>query len=453
MGSNHDDDSTHDPDVVAALTEGGGQWPVFENVLGEMTPIYHEDNEWLDIVRADVSHAKPGGEEIGVQPDLPLNMDPDVTGPNILRLLDDLAAHETEHVNASDLDAKAEFIDQYENFGGLAGHVFNIVEDEYVDARRKFRFYGMRSKLAYYVYLHMNTPSRAPDIDTVEAEDGLVEAITSGLFQVALAGYMNGDPSDEVADAVGRLEPLVDRVRGLAKRDTELVFDSDRERAAHQSESQREREVIAHAIVQVILRYVPDFDGREYDADAMDGRGRAAGGDPRETGGGESRDADGPSGVDMDPETEAAVESLLEDMVADDDVPDPVSDPEVVEPGDLSPPDADDMAAGADAAEAVADALDAEMESDDAPDPDADAAGDSPADEMIDSMDADPMGGGDTALGEGEGASDAEAALDEMGEMLDEGAGGGGGASADGGPDRDIEDIVAEYGPENLVVR
>lgn len=441
-------DDIDEQELLEDLASGGDErWPVFEEVLGEMTPIYHEDAEWLDIIRANISHAKPGGEEIGVQPDLPMEMDPEVTGPDILRLLDDLTAHEVEHVNASDLEAKQEFVEQYPNFGKLAGHVYNIFEDEYIDMRRKRRFFGMRSKLAYYVWLHMNTESRAPPVDRVEDEEGLPNALVSGLLQVALAGYMNGDPSDTVKDAMARMEPLLDRVRECD--------DADR------------RKVISHGAMQVLLRYIPDPE--EYDGDEMDDRKRATGGDPREHDD-ESPSDGGDPRVEMSDEMKEAVEEMLEDLMDDPDAPDPIpeGEPEVVEsPDDLDvePPEEpepefddieDELEDAMDEADELDDALD-EMpdetmdepmggESDggdsepDAGEGDDTEAPESPDDMSVESEEVDPLG--DDAGSPETGEGDSSESMPGDGES-------GGEASE---PDRDIEAILEKYGEDSLKV-
>lgn len=408
--------------LMEELATEDGKWNAFEQVLGEMTPIYHEDGEWLDIVRANISHAKPGGEEIGIQPDLPREMEPEVSGPDVLRLLDDLCAHEVEHVNASPLEAKQEFVKQYPNFGKLAGQVYNIFEDEYIDMRRKRRFYGMRSKLAYYVWLHMNTPSRAPPVDEVEENEGLANALMCGLLQVALAGYMNGDPSDEVKDAMARMEPLLNEVR--------------------EEDDPHRREVLSHAAIQVLLRYIPDPD--EFDGDEMEDRKRATGGDPRELDDESPETPDGEPRVEMDDDMKEAVEEMLEELMEDDEVPDPVPDgePKVVEdPSELE----DEMEAELDADEFEMDGPEAgESE-------DGDETGDGGAE--MDGM-AESGAGGDEDGRE----SDVD---DETIDPLGDDAGGGPGESSgegesdgDGdGFDRDIEALLDEYGVENLKVK
>lgn len=380
--------------------ERDSRWPVFEEVLGEMTPIYHDESRWLDIVRSSISHAKPGGTEIGIQPDLPMEMEPEVTGPDILRLLDDLCAHEVEHVNASDLDAKGEFMRQYPNFGKMAGHVYNIFEDEYIDMRRKRRFFGMRTKLAYYVWLHMNTESRAPPVDVVEEREGIANALMSGLLQVALAGYMNGDPSDEVYDAMARMEPLLEMVR------TE--------------DDVNRREVICHGAMQILLRYIPDPE--EYDGDKMDERKRAAGGDPREHDD-ESPSDGGDPRVEMDDDMESAVKEMLEEMIDDEEIPDPVpdGDPEPItefeDDEDEEPEDEGCESGGGEDSESM----------------DADDAIDSMDEEMSDPLGAESESGGESA-DDGEGVP------------------GGGSAGESDEPDRDIEAILEKYGAESLTV-
>lgn len=414
-------------EVLDELASEDGRWDVFEQTLSEMTPIYHEDNEWLDIVRANISHAKPGGEEIGVQADLPAEMEPDVTGPDILRLLDDLTAHEVEHVNSSDLKAKQRMTEDYPNFGKMAGHVYNIFEDEYIDMRRKVRYYGMRSKLAFYVWLHMNTRSRAPDVGEVEANEGVANAIMCGLLQVSLSGTMNGEPSDEVADAVARIEPLVEKVRAMAKDDENNRRDG--------VTTKRDREVLVHGAIQIILRYVPDPD--EYDGDEMDDRKRATGGDPDELDD-ESPEDGGEPRIEMSEEMKESVEDLLEDMADDPDMPDPVpGEPEVLEPDDLETDDEFD-----DLEDMLEDAMDDAESLDEAMDDAGDGEGGSDRDpDEMDDETIDPPGDMGGGAGGGE-RDDSEGGGDDSE-----------GESEFDGPDRDIEALVEEYGVDALTVR
>ena len=382
-------------------------------VLEEMTAVYSEDGEKHPIRNASISHAPPHADYVGVQMDLPAEMDPAVEGANILRLLDDLTSHEVAHKNWSDLYAKREFNEYYPGWGKIPGQVQNIVEDEYIDARRLVRWHGLRDKLAFYTWLHMNTESRAPPVDRVAEESGLENAMIAALLQTALAGYVNGieDAPDEIAEAMARVEPLLDRVRSLAK------YDEKNDIPGRETADKREK--ISHAVMNVLARYLPD--PTNYDSDEMEGCGRetSAAPDPEAA----PPSPDGEPQVNLPDETEEELEEMFEVMMNDDDSPNPLPEME----------DAD-----------VDGAIEIDIDVDRNGDPESDWDGGSPGDmaedavEEPESSDADP-GGSD----ENPGKTDA----DDRGR---DGVGGDG--DADERITHDLEALVETYGADNLVV-
>lgn len=414
------DDNLEIPDSAESVDgETFAEWAdehaeTVKHVLSEMTAVYANDGHKRPIKNASISHVRPDAEYVGVQFDLPAEVDPDVTGANIIRLLDDLNSHEMSHKNWSDLHSKKDVAKSYAGFGRLAGQIQNIVEDEYIDARRKVRWKGLREKLAYYVWLHMNTESRAPPADTVYDEEGLENAMMNALLQTALAGYVNGieDAPDEIAECMARIEPLFDKARALAVRD-EKTDTPGRETAA-------ERATITHTIMSILLRYLPD--PTEVDEDKMDKRSRdtSAQEDPAESPPSFGEDGE----MELSDEMEDTVEDLMQEMVEDDDIPDPI-------------PDAED---------ADGDGLEIEVEVD------ADKMGDAIQDEASDETEtetesdaeSDPVDAGSDP--EDPGGSTDKDGMDETSTEA------GDGDSGESEITRDLAALVDEYGSENLVV-
>lgn len=290
-----------DPEDVEEIPDDDVAYDAVQSVLEEMSSVYHEDNKTLTVQLTESASAALNQETVRVQANLPEEMDPPVTGPNILRLLDDLLAHEVAHVNWSELDSKQAFADCYPGWGKVPGMVANILEDEYVDAKRQKKWFGLRDKMAYYVWLHMNTESRAPPVDEVEASEGRTSALLTGLFQTALAGYVKGidDASDDIAQFCNQAEPLIKRVRG--EDDPEVRFK------------------LFHAVMQLLIRYAPEPD--EVDEDEMEDRMRES------EGGGERSIPDSPMAhepkVDMSESLEKKLEELLSDLIDSGEFPEP----------------------------------------------------------------------------------------------------------------------------------
>lgn len=303
MSSSKPDIANDDPEEVEELPDDDSAQQALQSVLEEMSSVYHVDGERIQVALKNHTSAAVSDDQVIVNKGLPDQMDPPVTGPNILRLLDDLLAHEVSHVNWSDLDSKRRFADCYPGWGKIPGFVANVLEDEYVDAKRREKWYGMREKFAYYVWLHMNTEERAPRVDEVEAEEGYTQALVSAFFQTALAGYARGldEASDEIAQFCAEVEPVVRRVRG--------------------EDNPRQRFMLFHAVMQVLIRYAPEPD--DIDEDKLSKRRRESG--AGEGGGAESisapKTADGEPKVEMDDETEEAVEELLEELTDEEEIP------------------------------------------------------------------------------------------------------------------------------------
>lgn len=398
-------DVPDDPDAVDAETfaewvEKEGE--VVREVLEEMTAVYADDGEKRTIKNASISHVRPDADYVGIQFDLPAEVDPEVSGANILRLLDDLNSHEMSHKNWSDLHAKKEISDSYPGFGKLPGHIQNLVEDEYIDARRKYRWKGLKEKLAYYVWLHMNTESRAPPADEVYENEGMENALMNALLQTALAGYVNGieDAPDEIAECMARVEPLFDKLRALAVRDEKNDIPG--------RETADERATITHAIINILARYLPDPD--EVDTDKMDERSRDTTSQPEPAESPSSPDGD--AEIELSDKMEDAVEDTLEQMADDDNAPDPMPD----------------------------------MDSDAEIDLELDAA------DMGEAMEDSDDGGDASDPGSSEsGAASDGAESGSLGDSTDT-DGDADGSADDGSVRPELEALVDEHGAENLVI-
>lgn len=220
-----------------------------KEVLEEMTVIYNEDNEPVEVMFKSHSYADASGDYIAINPNLHETFDVEVSGPNILRLLDEINSHEMGHYNWSQLDGKHEFSKLYPGWGKIPGAIANIIEDEYVDAKKMREFYGLRRKRAYRAHLMLKTESCTPDVAELCEEHGLPNALIAALHQVAIFGTARGiaDAPTEVQEFAALVEPVIKRAR------RQNDFD--------------ERVKLYHVVMQLLRRYVDDpeeFDDEHY---------------------------------------------------------------------------------------------------------------------------------------------------------------------------------------------
>ena len=383
-----------------------------KDVLGEMTSVYNAENEPIDLKFAEQSHADINGEYVAVNPRFWQEVDPPVAGPNILRVLDELNSHEVGHYNWSDLGSKKEFGEMYPGWGEIPGHVANILEDEYVDARKMREWYGLRRKRAYRVKLQLDTDRFTPDINDVLERAGKTNALVTALHQTALCGAVRGvsDAPEYIAEFCATVEPVISRVR--------------------RQDDPHERMKLFHITMQILRRYVDDPEDFDED-DFEEGPGKTVSGEPEES----------PDTDEVDPEDAMSesirdmIERAMEEMAEDGDLPmDPDSgdievkvtpvevesgeDEEGGEGGEAESeigPDEDDLSSGLDGDSSE---LESEM------------------DELGDDADAAPDESGD-----GEGESDGE----ETGE--EDGSGTGSGSESGGDEDADSEGERPPDGP------
>lgn len=238
---------THDRDLPPNAPETAreivsGHSNALQKVLRQMSSVYNPENEIVPVRLGDGSKADVRGRWVQVDPEFPgAKTDPEVRGPNVLRAIDDILAHEMAHYIWSDLESKKKFAEAYPGWGTLPGHVANILEDAYVNARRCREWYGLRSKAAYTTWLIMQTDSWTPPVDKTYGTGGK-RSYVDALHQVALAGYVKSDDQvpPDVREFVDEVRPLITRVR--SQDDPVARFD------------------LFHAVFQCLIRRIPNPD-------------------------------------------------------------------------------------------------------------------------------------------------------------------------------------------------
>lgn len=311
-----------DPTSIDADEELSDNWVMkksdaLQDVLFEMTSVYAEDNEPVDVRFDAMSRADIDGEFITINPMFWQEVDPPVEGPNILRLLDELNSHEMGHINWSELGSKKEFGEMYPGWGEIPGFVANILEDEYVDAKKMREFYGLRRKRAYRVKLQVDTEHMCPPVMKAY-EHGKPNGFLTALHQLALVGAVRGidEAPPEIHEFCRQVEPVISRVR--------------------RQDDPHERFKLFHVVMQVLMRYLDDPE--EFDEDEFgDGAGKTVSGEAESA----------PHSEEVDPEDAMSkpfkdlIEEMIEEMVEEgelEELPDaPSSDSSIVVemPGDL----------------------------------------------------------------------------------------------------------------------
>lgn len=278
--------------------------------LREMTSVYAEDNEMVPVQFGDRAAADSQGGFVSIDPTLPDRVEPDVEGPQILRVLDDTISHEVAHLNWSELESKADFVEEYDGWGYVPGSIINILEDAYIDHKRKEQWYGLRSKMAYSTWLVMQSDEIQPPVDRTMEDDGEpdVKAFIDALTQLSYAGYVKYEDRipPSVAEFLVDVEPLLKRVRT--------------------QDDPAERTNLAHAAMTILQRHadVPDAHGddvipegvKESDVPMAPG---AAGGSGGADGGDGSHGEPDPDAGPSDPATQEAVDEIVDALDEADD--------------------------------------------------------------------------------------------------------------------------------------
>lgn len=100
-----------------------------------------------------------------------------------LSLLMDALHHEAEHVNQTMLDQIKQISDEH---GGLAAHIFNTVEDQYINRTRTERDRGMRRNLAFKAQVAVM--DHADDVSELDERERYLD----GINQLCWGGYIKG---------------------------------------------------------------------------------------------------------------------------------------------------------------------------------------------------------------------------------------------------------------------
>lgn len=267
-------------------------------------------------------------------------------GPQELRVVLDTLSHEVEHIRESPLEAKREMMEEYEDTAPkLAGDVYNVVEDAYIDHKRTRRLPGLRTTRAFVVDALMSNHHRRPRIDNMDSKP---KAVFEGLLQMSVADYAKG--LGECDDDVQKL----------------VTWGRKRLQDARATDDADARIDIAREIVDTMI----DTFGADDARDAMD-------------------DLDMPPGAEPDPPN---APDPPDDSMDPDDAPDPIDDG----PNPDGDPDPDD---------GEPDNGDGEPDDDDGEpdDGDGDAPDDDPTGAGGDGSGGQGGGDGDSMLGEHDG--------------------------------------------------
>ena len=106
-----DPDSVSEDDLPDNWIET--QADAVQEVLEEMTTVYNLEGDAIEVQFDQHSYCDSEGNFIAINPLFWDEVAPPVEGPNILRVLDDILAHEVSHYNWSDLKSKSDFGDMY----------------------------------------------------------------------------------------------------------------------------------------------------------------------------------------------------------------------------------------------------------------------------------------------------------------------------------------------------
>lgn len=177
---------------------------------------YHDDNENVPITF--VSDGPPRVDmdgNVSIDPEIFERLPLDVDKPMEYAMLRCSTAHEVMHINRSVLTGKADMAAAYPGLGKLAGAVFNILEDRYVDHWVYEEHPGLRATYAYEKEIQMDSDEmREPMGELMDADPWGIEARLEGLTQICLAGYVKGynDARRDVREFLDRTKARIDGI-------------------------------------------------------------------------------------------------------------------------------------------------------------------------------------------------------------------------------------------------
>lgn len=180
-------------------------------------------------------------------------------------ILDDLN-HEVEHPRRTPQGAKEEFIKMYPECPAVAGRIWNIYEDVYIDSKRTDKWKGLRKARAYAIDKMMENGHRRGRVDNIDSKS---EAVVEGILQVTHSGYVKG------ADGVNQdLLDLFGWCRMKAKDIQEIGGVDEESNIADESIDgdgyYDERLEIFHDIMSEVLDFLDIDDWKDADEYAMD---------------------------------------------------------------------------------------------------------------------------------------------------------------------------------------
>lgn len=137
-----------------------------KRILEDLSISLSEDGEMRDIELTEDGRAgsiSPEGDiEIHSSPieRMGLEDEVDISKEQEFGLIVDTESHEIEHDHVSDLSAKKKMSEEYPRIPRLAGFIWNVIEDVYIDKRRTDRDRGLRPVHAFHSELiyRLNDP-------------------------------------------------------------------------------------------------------------------------------------------------------------------------------------------------------------------------------------------------------------------------------------------------------
>lgn len=183
-----------------------------QELLQDLAGVYHDDPDYDARVEFDSPpHAKPDGT-VAVDPNVRELIGRNLDGPQELAVVVDTLSHEVEHLRETPLRAKQEISEEYGPYGKLAGMVYNILEDAYIDDKRTRRLPGLRKTRAFKIARIMENHHRRPRVDNM---DSPAAAAVEGILQVSAAGYAKGfqECDDDLRRVIAWGETMIDKAR------------------------------------------------------------------------------------------------------------------------------------------------------------------------------------------------------------------------------------------------
>lgn len=179
-------------------------------------------------------------------------------------ILDDLN-HEVEHNLRTPEDVKKEFMEQYSTTPKVAGRIWNLFEDVYIDKKRTDIRKGLRKARAFIVDRVMENHHRHGRIDNIDTKEA---AALEGIFQVTHAGYAKGiqKSDDDLRRFLAWIRMKTLEVREIGGDDEEYNITED---SISGDGYYDEREELYHEVMKNYLAFIDHEDDAEDYAEDM----------------------------------------------------------------------------------------------------------------------------------------------------------------------------------------